>query len=507
MERESVTESSRSTSHRMPWLLTVLVLVTVPLSLSDTFVSMIHVWINSSNFNHCFLILPASIFLIWQRRQRLSQMQPAVSVSGLFLIAAAGLLWILGFLSNVAIIQNLAAVAFMPLTVWTLLGRRIAREIAFPLLYLFFMIPFGDFMIPRLMDFTADFTVAAVRFSGIPIYRDGLFLTIPSGSFKVVDACSGVRMLIASVAIGVLFAHVAFSSWNRRIIFLVATVFLAMLANGLRAYAVVLIGHFISMEAASDHMLIGYIFFGIIIVILLVVGSLFSDKQSERPEAVDTRESMIPPSRFRGLLSAAMIMSVVVLTPMTASALQTSILGKQPPAVASLPAATGSWMRSGDAQSDWAPVYIGNFEQVRGRYSGSSADVDLYAITYRQQTQESELINSQNSIFDPEVWIQIRQNTARTDLPSGEAWQYIETELLQRDKKRLIRHWYLVNGQPASGQVQIKLMELANTVRGRPSSSSVIAISTEFFGDVDAASATLDDFYRTILADAFGEDR
>jgi EpsI family protein len=286
---------------------------------------------------------------------------------------------------------------------------------------------------------------------------------------------------------------------------LVATVFLAMLANGLRAYAVVMIGHFIGMDAASDHMLIGYVFFGILIVLLLVVGSLFSDKQSERPISVDALKRVSSPSSLRGLFSAAVIVLVVFMTPITAGALQESILQKIPPAAVSLPAATGSWKRSADAQTDWTPLYIGDFEQVHGRYAGSSHDVDVYAITYRHQAQGSELITSQNSIFDPEVWIQIRQNTARADLPSGEVWQYVETELLQQDKKRLIRHWYLVNSRPAGGQLQVKLVELWNTLRGQPSSSSVVAISTEFFDDVEAASASLDDFYQTVLANAFGE--
>jgi exosortase A len=498
-------ELSRPASLKIPWLVMGVVLIAIPLALSDTFVSMIQMWINSRTFNHCFLIPPASAFLIWGRREQLSKVQPAASLSGIVLVISAGLLWILGSLANAAIIQNLAAVAFFPLSVWTVLGRRVTREIAFPLFYLFFMIPFGEFLIPRLMDITADFTVAAVRLSGVPIYRDGLFLTIPNGSFKIVDACSGVRILIASVAVGVLFAHLSFDSWWRKILFLSATIFLAIVTNGLRAYGVVMIGYLIGMDAAGSHIWLGNLLFGILIIVLLVVGSRFSDKHIGEPIPVrlDTLQDL--PSNLRGFLSAGVVIAVVALTPIMAGALHASISGQAPPESLELPVATRPWMGPSGGQTEWAPVYVGNYAKNFAQYVRGSTVVDVYTITYGYQTQGSELISSENTIFDPELWIQVRENAATTQLPSGQRWNYIETELLAGDRKRLIRYWYTVNNQSASSRIQIKLAELKNAVQGRPSSSSVIAISTEFFDDVQAASATLDEFYATVFAESSGQ--
>ena len=494
-------ELSQSARLKVPWLVMGIVLITIPLSLSDTFVSMIQIWMNSRTFTHCFLILPAVAFLIWLRREPLSKLQPTASMSGIFLVVAAGLLWILGSLANASIIQNLAAVAFIPLSVWTILGRRVTREIAFPLFYLFFMIPFGEFLIPQLMNFTADFTVAAGRLSGVPIYRDGLFMTIPNGSFKVVDACSGVRILIASLAVGVLFAHLSFDSWSRRILFLASTVVLAMVTNGLRAYIVVMMGHLISMDAADSHIWLGNLLFGILIIVLLVVGSRFSDKDGgdEIPVHLDTLQ--YSPSSLRGLLSAAMVILIVTSTPFTATALQTSIAAQAPPESLKLPVAVGAWTGRSEAQIDWAPVYVGNYTKNFSQYIRGSTAVDVYIITYGYQTQGSELINSENSIFDPGSWVQVRENAATTEVSSGQRWDYIETELLAGDWKRLIRHWYTVNNRPASGQIQIKLAELKNALLGRPYSSAVIAVSTEFVDDVDAAGVILDEFYATVLAD------
>ena len=48
------------------------------------------------------------------------------------------------------------------LAVPAVLGVRVARALAFPLAFLFFAVPFGEFVLPLLMDWTANFTVGGV---------------------------------------------------------------------------------------------------------------------------------------------------------------------------------------------------------------------------------------------------------------------------------------------------------------------------------------------------------
>src|SRR3712207_2283490 len=101
-------------------------------------------------------------------------------------------------------------------------GLRVAREAAFPLAFLLFAIPFGEFLIPTLIDRTADFTVMALSASGVPVYREANHFVIPSGAWSVVEACSGLRYLIASLMIGVVYAVVSYRSTRRRLAFIAA---------------------------------------------------------------------------------------------------------------------------------------------------------------------------------------------------------------------------------------------------------------------------------------------
>ena len=68
----------------------------------------------------------------------------------------------------------------------------------------------GEDLVPPMMDLTAATTVWLVKLTGIPVYREGLYFTLPSGDWSVVEACSGVRYLIASFTLGLLYAHLSY---------------------------------------------------------------------------------------------------------------------------------------------------------------------------------------------------------------------------------------------------------------------------------------------------------
>ena len=150
---------------------------------------------------------------------------------------------IVAALTDVLELQQMALVEMATAIVWEVLGTEIARALVFPLGYLFFAVPLGEGLVPYLMDFTADFTVKALQFSGVPVYREALYFSIPSGNFEVVKACSGIRYLIASVALGTLYAYISYRSVSRRLLFIALAVLVPIVANGVRAYGIVMLAH------------------------------------------------------------------------------------------------------------------------------------------------------------------------------------------------------------------------------------------------------------------------
>ena len=117
-------------------------------------------------------------------------------------------------------------------------------------------------------------TVSALRLSGVPVFREGNHFVIPSGSWSVVEACSGIKFLTASLMIGTVYAWVMYRSLGRRVAFVLASIAIPFVANWLRAYLTVLIAHVTNNRwmLGIDHLLFGWFLFGGILLGLFWLG-------------------------------------------------------------------------------------------------------------------------------------------------------------------------------------------------------------------------------------------
>jgi exosortase A len=230
-----------------PWLPALLTLAAVWLALglfyADTVSTMVGIWYRSETFAHAFLVPPISAWLVWRQRAQLACLKPQPRPWLLWGVAATAAAWLLADLVNINSATQMAWMTMFVLSVPAVLGFAVASAILFPLLFLYFAVPVGEFMLPYMMEWTADFTVYALRLSGIPVFREGLQFVIPSGSWSVIEACSGVRYLIASFMVGTLFAYLNYRSTKRRVIFIIASLLIPIVANWLRAYMIVMYEH------------------------------------------------------------------------------------------------------------------------------------------------------------------------------------------------------------------------------------------------------------------------
>jgi exosortase len=133
-----------------------------------------------------------AMFFAWQRRGKAASVQAETWWPGLALVAGISAIWTISSLINVQVIEQFAAIAIISAIFVTLYGPQRTRVFALPLVFLFFAVPFGQGLVPVFMEWTADFTVGALRLFGIPVLREGLYFSTSSGSFYVAEACSGV---------------------------------------------------------------------------------------------------------------------------------------------------------------------------------------------------------------------------------------------------------------------------------------------------------------------------
>lgn len=258
------------------WLLCALVVLAVLWPAAST---MVQTWWTSGTYSHALAVPFIVGGLVWRLRAQWLSLPPSPDPRWWPALGAAGLLAAAGDAALANAPSHLALVALLVLTVPALLGTAVARCLAFPLGYAFFMVPIGDFLLPSMMEATATFTVWALRLTGVPVYREGLDFVIPSGHWSVVEACSGVRYLIASLSVGVLFAFLTYRSLKRRLVFVGLAIAVPVVANWLRAYLIVMLGHLTDnrLAAGVDHLIYGWVFFGVVIGLLFVVGARWAE--------------------------------------------------------------------------------------------------------------------------------------------------------------------------------------------------------------------------------------
>jgi exosortase A len=240
-------------------------------------VAAVGVWIDSTAYSHCFLVLPIALWLAWDRREAARGLRPEPTFWPVLAVLPFGLAWFaaerLGLMEG----RQLAVLGMLEALLVALLGPRLARAQAPALIYLVFLVPVGSFLVPTLQHFTAGFIDIGLEMLDIPHVVDSFTIEIPEGLFYVAEACAGLRFLIAAVAFGVLYGFVTYRSLGRRLGFLAASIVVPILANGVRALGIVVAGHLIGSAeaAAADHVIYGWGFFSAVIVLLALAGLPF----------------------------------------------------------------------------------------------------------------------------------------------------------------------------------------------------------------------------------------
>ena len=246
---------------------------------------MAHQWWDASTYNHILLVPPIVAWLVRQRWPELVKLRPQPWWPALALLAGGLLAWRAGTGLSINTLSQLGVVVMLQAAVVALLGPRVAAGLLFPLAYMLFLVPFGDELVPALQAITADMAVALTRASGVPATIDGVFIDTPAGLFEVAEACSGVKFLVAMIALGTLVAHSCFASWKRRALFMAAAVIVPVLANGVRAWGTIFIAQSQGIEFAAgfDHIVYGWIFFALVMTAVLGASWRFFDRSPDDP--------------------------------------------------------------------------------------------------------------------------------------------------------------------------------------------------------------------------------
>ncbi len=242
-------------------------------------------WAADSYYSHAPLVPFISALLIWLRRRELADCPISSSPVGLLLILAALFGHILGVLAYVNFTSGLTIpVLVFGLSLY-LFGTPFTRKVWFPLAFLVFMCPLPLALLSAVslpMKLLATRAGAAILdLMGIAVVQDGFKLQFTSASLIVGNPCSGLRSLIALVALGTLIAYLYKVSVPRKILLVVLSVPFALLSNIARVTLLGLIANRFGSEAATGfaHDLSGGLVFFVALILLLTAAKVLEWRQ------------------------------------------------------------------------------------------------------------------------------------------------------------------------------------------------------------------------------------
>ena len=379
------------------------------------------------------------------------------------------------------------------------LAAEVASTLAFPLAFLFFAVPIGEFMTPTLMHWTAEVLVGSLRLTGIPVYQEGQHLVIPSGRWAVVEACSGVRYLMATFMVGSLFAYLNYQGTRKRLIFVAVSLVLPVLANWVRAYVIVMLGHLSNNQIATgvDHLVYGWVFFGVVILALFFIGARWSDPDdTEALEAAAVRTAAMRPAQavaaWQPPLFAALAFAVVALPNL--ERLQEE-RGAAPASVQlQLPEASGRWQAAPQAGQPWTPNFPRATQSLSRNYRSPEGEVALHIAYYRGQRADVKLVSSVNGFVSADQsWHVVSQGEVTTAV-GGRTVAWRRVLLANRDgiadrHRTPLTVWrlYWLGGRLAQGDVEAKLTQAWQAFLGEPDDGAAIHLATSADDETVAA--------------------
>lgn len=242
---------------------------------------MVEHWAAVEDYQHGFLIVPLALYFAYERRWDLEDARIDGSWLGVVPLVIGVVSLAIGRLGTELMTMRSAFVFTLIGLVLLVLGREIFKILAFPLLFLFLMVPLPQSLVNTiafpLQLIAAKAAVVSLQQIGIPALVEGNIIHLAHTQLFVHEACSGLRSLMALITLGVVFAHFFKRGvlWLQ-ILLVASTIPIAIAVNSFRVALTGYLAHHFGEEAAGGviHDFQGVITFGMAFFLLLGEGRL-----------------------------------------------------------------------------------------------------------------------------------------------------------------------------------------------------------------------------------------
>lgn len=453
----------------------------------------VRVWWVSPTFSHCFFVIPVSAYFVWSSRHALALLTPTAYPPALALFPPLVLISLAAKITHINEVEQLAFIGQLQVLILAVVGPQVYRRILFPSLFLFFLVPMGEYLIVPLQNFTTHFISAGLTLLGIPHYTEMTLIQLSNGDYEVAEACAGLRFLIATIAVSVLFAHLTYRKWHKIVFYLTASLVVPPIANGFRALGIVLVAHWSDNRIAhgADHIIYGWGFLVAILTVLMIIGMRYADPIPSEKSDEAVLAILAPAPRPR-------VFALTIVASLTAICFGPVLLYREnqhashiDTAAFAAPLKPIGWQTSA-VSGGWSPDYAAPDAPLAFAMHQAgpvAVPVDVFVNYYAGGNESHTLISSTNKLWDEDVWHPLSQGTIQAEL-GGSTLHLGEAVISSAGVVRMIWWTYWSGGHFTTSPVEVKLDGLRQAL-SNGGGSALLAVSTRVDVDTGEARARL----------------
>ena len=256
------------------WSMALLVIGFLALYLPTYITLADKIW-STDEQGHGPMILGASIWLLWSKREKLfsGPAEPA-PLAGFAMLVMGSVLYMIGRSQQILEAEGFSQIPVLIGCLLLLRGWKTVRLAWFPLFFLLFMVPLPGALVQAMtLPLKAMVSYVAenlLYWAGYPVGRTGVMLTIGSYQLLVADACSGLNSLFTLEALGLLYMNIMnYQSKARNIALAIMIVPISFVSNVTRVLTLVLITYYLGDETGQGfaHNFAGLILFSVALVL------------------------------------------------------------------------------------------------------------------------------------------------------------------------------------------------------------------------------------------------
>lgn len=459
---------------RDPWRALLWLPPLVLLTYASTLGGVLRLWTDwEGAYAHGLPILLMAAVLSHRSWSELRVAQPPrFSPLGALVLLLASLIWAGAVLGNVQSVQQGSLLLVAAGLLWALWGLSSARRFFVPLVLVATALPLWGFLAAPLQRLTAAAVLPLLHASAIPAAREGLVLSIPNGDFTVARECSGLSQLLIAVALTLVWTGMGRSAPRARIVLPPLAVAVAVAANLLRVYLVVVMAHHWGMDHpwVQDHGWIGWSLFGAAMFLFLLAAGRAGGRWAE---------AAAPPRPWQAAPLGGRRLWPVPVAAALAGPLLVAGVEAMPAAPCAPPSAPTrlAGHRPGDAlpAPGWRPYFPDAAAVLHRGYLGADGQpLVLFVAYYPQQRQGAEVVHYSHRIDDGAIW-SLQGEAQRLDGPAGTGLHSFTRSSLRTTRGRGLEVWhcYLIDGACTADPWAAKLLGVWARLRGRPQAAFV----------------------------------